>query len=58
MFQTGSEQIVVAVLLPGLGWYVEQLGAPEVIDPIAVTAKHIQYRHVPFLAVLEVLLLP
>jgi hypothetical protein len=31
------EQIVVAVLLPGLGRYVEQLGTPEVTDPTAGT---------------------
>ena len=52
------EQIVVAVLLPGLGRYVEQLGTPEVKDRITATAEHIQDRHVPFLAILEVLLLP
>ena len=51
------EQVVVAILLPRLGWHVEKLGAPEVADDASIAAEHIHDRHVPFLAVLELLLL-
>src|SRR5262245_16856543 len=50
------EQVVVAVLLAGLGRHIEQLATPEMADGLAVAPEHVEYWHVPLLARLELLL--
>src|SRR5262245_37761148 len=50
------EQVVVAVLLAGVGRHIEKLAPPEMADGLAVALEHVEHRHVPLLARLELLL--
>jgi hypothetical protein len=46
------EQVVVAVMLARLGWYVRKFATPKMPDHVAL----LKHRHVPFLTGVEILL--